>query len=294
MAAERTSSSVTDLAPPTLDSFVARWRPVVERALDGAIGHGEPLVLYEAMRYAALGPGKRIRPMLVLASCYAVGGDPKGALAGAVAVEMIHAFSLVHDDLPCMDDDDFRRGRATCHKVFGKANALLAGDALLAAGLGHLACQSGPWVRNAVAELALAVADGMIPGQVLDMLAEGANGDVDLETLHGLKTGRLIAAACSIGALAAGASEQMCNRLIEYGRRIGLAFQIADDVLDAAPGSGGDVDRHKATYPERFGLAEARRMAEAEVQVAIGCLSEFGVAAEPLRAIARFTVERDS
>jgi len=240
---------LTQIAPLPLGDYAATWRPRVDDLLGEAIGSGEPAVLYEAMRYAALGPGKRLRPLLVLAACEACGADPAGALPAAAAIEMVHAFSLVHDDLPCMDDDDFRRGRPTCHKAYGEAVALLAGDGLLARALGYLAEQPVTWAAEAVAELAEAVSAGMIRGQVLD-IAPGPGTDVEL--LHHLKTGRLFVSACALGAIAAGASAEQAADVAGYGMYLGLAFQIADDIKDA-----GEVGRE--TYVTRFGVAGARQ-----------------------------------
>ncbi|MBM3269543.1 MAG: polyprenyl synthetase family protein [Candidatus Sericytochromatia bacterium] len=240
---------MTQIAPLPLGDYAATWRPRVDDLLGEAIGSGEPAVLYEAMRYAALGPGKRLRPLLVLAACEACGADPAGALPAAAAIEMVHAFSLVHDDLPCMDDDDFRRGRPTCHKAYGEAVALLAGDGLLARALGYLAEQPVTWAAEAVAELAEAVSAGMIRGQVLD-IAPGPGTDVEL--LHHLKTGRLFVSACALGAIAAGASAEQAADVAGYGMYLGLAFQIADDIKDA-----GEVGRE--TYVTRFGVAGARQ-----------------------------------
>ncbi len=235
-------------APVPLGEYAARWRPIVDDALREAIGEGEPAQLYEAMRYAALGPGKRLRPLLVLAACEAAGGDPREAVPAAAAIELVHAFSLVHDDLPCMDDDDYRRGRPTCHKVFGDAVALLAGDALLARALGYMAEQNVTWAADGVAELAEAVSAGMIRGQVLDM-APPAGGDLELAS-H-LKTGRLFVSACTLGAIVAGAGSGPMADLAGFGMYLGLAFQIADDIADA--GEAG-----KDTFVSRYGLAGAR------------------------------------
>ncbi len=244
------------------------------------------------MRYAALGPGKRVRPLVLLAACEAAGGVPEQALPVAAAIEMIHAFSLVHDDLPCMDDDDFRRGRPTCHKAFGEAVGLLAGDALSARALGYLAEQDRPWAPKAVAELADATC-GMIAGQVLDMAAEGPEAAiVDIERLHALKTGRLFVAACRLGGIVAGAPDEVMAQLSTFGAQIGLAFQIADDILDAGDGEA-DAARGKATYPGRYGLEHARAMGREAVERALEAAKPLGPAAEPLRAIARFVIERD-
>jgi geranylgeranyl diphosphate synthase type II len=282
---------MTDLAAAKILDYTARWRNAVEAEISRAIGVGEPAVLYEAMRYSALGPGKRLRPLVVLAACEACGAAPEAALPAAAAIELVHAFSLVHDDLPCMDDDDYRRGRPTCHKVYGEAIALLAGDALVARGVGYLAEIPDTWAKAAAGVLAGAVAGGMVPGQVLDMLAE-AGEEVDVVQLHRQKTGTLFVAAARMGAHAAGADIDTVMTLSRFGGHLGLAFQIADDVLDAGEGSG-DQAKGKATYPARFGLESARQMARVEAERALGALSGFGPAADTLRAVARFAVERD-
>ena len=191
-----------------------------------------PPALKEACAHGLLGPGKRIRPIMALASCAAVGGDPEAALPVAAAVEAVHAFSLIHDDLPCMDDDDVRRGRPTVHVVHGEATALLAGDALLALAIGHLAASGQPWAARGAALLAEATWAGLVAGQVLDMAAQQGDRSVDLPEVHALKTGRLIRVSCQLGGLVAGADPDGMDMLGRYGEAVGLAFQIADDLLD--------------------------------------------------------------
>ncbi len=281
--------------------FAASWLPEIDRTLAEAIGKGEPTELYDAMHYAALGPGKRMRPLLAIASCQAAGGPPEAALPMAAALEMVHAFSLVHDDLPCMDDDDMRRGRPTVHKAFGEAVALLAGDGLMAQACAYLARFDQPWAAPAVAELAGSVADGMIPGQVLDMIWEGHPDEADLDRLHALKTGRLIVAACRLGGLAAGAPRPVLEALAHYGAHVGLAFQIADDILDALEPGGSDEIKNKATYPGRFGMDGARDLAAKQIQLATAALSRIpaplketdGGTLDVLEAIARYAIDRD-
>ncbi|MBU6427722.1 MAG: polyprenyl synthetase family protein [Cyanobacteria bacterium REEB65] len=282
----------------SIAAFSAQWVPQIDRTLGEAIGQGQPLELFEAMRYAALGPGKRLRPLLVVAACEAAGGRGEDSLELAAAVEMAHAFSLVHDDLPCMDDDDLRRGRPTVHKVYGEAIALLAGDALMARACGYLGGLARPWAAAAVAELADAISGGMIPGQVLDMQWEGKPDEADLDRLHDLKTGRLIVAACRMGALGAAAPPAVATALGEYGAHVGLAFQIADDILDAADPAGSDILKHKATYPGRYGLERTRELATSQVAKAVAALERLGgrgsaASCEVLAAIARYAVERD-
>lgn len=279
--------------------FSERWIAAIDRTIRDAIGDGTPPELFEAMRYSALGPGKRMRPLLAIASCQVAGGKGEAALPMAAALEMVHAFSLVHDDLPCMDDDDMRRGRPTVHRAFSEPVALLAGDALMARSCGYLAASGEPWAASAVAELAASVSDGMVPGQVLDMLWEGKPDQADLDLLHTLKTGRLIVAACKMGGLAARAPEPVLEALGDYGAHVGLAFQIADDILDAVEPSGSDAIKNKATYPGRFGLERARQQADREIDQALAALERIGSsgasteAVSVMKAIARYAVERD-
>lgn len=229
------------------------------------------------MRYAVLAPGKRVRPLLVLAACEALGRPWRRALPAAAAIELVHAFSLVHDDLPALDDDDFRRGRPTTHRRFGEALALLAGDALLALAFETLAALGRSGVaaaRVAEAQRLLARASGsreLVGGQVLDLEAEGRRVRArDVRAIHVRKTGALAGAALALGALAAGASRPRVRRMERLGRRIGLAFQIQDDVLNATGSlrqlgkrGGTDAARGKATYPAALGLERSRRAARA-------------------------------
>jgi geranylgeranyl diphosphate synthase type II len=230
-----------------------------------------PKKLHEAMRYTALSPGKRVRPLLVLTTCEAVGGRWQAALPAAAAIECVHAFSLVHDDLPAMDDDDYRRGRLTTHKKFGEAFGILAGDALLALAfeeLAKLAARGVPPGRVVEAHRVLARAAGsreLVGGQVLDLAAEGtrANGD-SVRDIHLRKTGALIGAALVMGGLAGGAPPPRLKRLERMGRDLGLAFQIHDDLMNRASSlerlgkrAGTDEARGKATYPTAVGAERA-------------------------------------
>ncbi len=230
-----------------------------------------PPKLRQAMRYAALGPGKRVRPLLVLLSCEAVGGDWFRALPAAVAVECVHAFSLVHDDLPAMDDDDYRRGRLTTHRKYGEALGLLAGDALLAFGFEELTMLEGagvpaPRVLEAVRRLAHASgSDDLVGGQTLDMAAEGRRlGAVGVEAIHTRKTGALMGACLALGGIAGGADPRTVTVLDDAGRLMGFVFQIHDDLLNAGSSlrklgkrTGTDAARGKATYHRAVGLAAA-------------------------------------
>ncbi|MGH7730736.1 MAG: polyprenyl synthetase family protein [Candidatus Eiseniibacteriota bacterium] len=257
----------------------------------------EPRRLYAAMRYAALSPGKRLRPMLVLTACEAAGGPWRSAFPAALAVELVHAFSLVHDDLPCMDDDDYRRGRLTTHKKFGEAIGVLAGDALLAeafAALGGLADRGVPPARTVRAMATLAIASGhryLIGGQVLDLEAEGRPATRDaVQEIHGRKTGALIGAALELGAIVAGAPPEDEQALGLAGQHLGSAFQIRDDLLDLrstmrvlGKRTGSDARRGKATYPRAVGVAAAERAATTAIRLALEGVDRFGPRARNLR-----------
>lgn len=254
------------------------------------------------MRYAVLSPGKRVRPALAMASAQAVGADPMKALDAGCAIELVHCFSLIHDDLPAIDDDDLRRGRPTCHKQFGEAMAILAGDALFALAFECLAHGMPPSTSaEALRELAKASGPrGLVGGEVADVLAEGVQvtGE-EVRRIHERKTGALIEAACVIGALAAQATPEQVETLRAFGRRAGLAFQISDDLLNElstagtlGKSAGSDRERRKATYPSAFGIEASRQIAHREADAAIAALEPLGSAAEDLRVFARFVVER--
>ena len=292
-----------------LEAYLAERHAAVEAALGRALApdDGTPPRLLEAMRYAVFSGGKRVRPILALAACEAVPADPARALPFACAVELVHAYSLVHDDLPAMDDDELRRGRPTVHVVYGEALAILTGDALLteafrvaSAGAREVGIDAAQ-ALELVARLARAAgAGGMVGGQVADLAAEHAVADRTLvESIHRRKTGALIAAAVEAGAVAGGATGARRAALADYGATLGLAFQVADDILDAtAPTAvtgkktGGDAEHGKATYPAVLGLDGARDVARDLLARCLGALGGLGPAAEPLRAIARFVVER--
>ena len=273
----------------------------IERALERALPRASapPARLHAAMRYAALAPGKRVRPLLVLASCEALGGDWRRALAAAAALELVHAFSLVHDDLPALDDDDFRRGRPTTHRRFGEAVALLAGDALLALAfetLADLARQRVSAARVAEAQRLLARASGsreLVGGQVLDLQAEGRRTrQAQVRDIHLRKTGALIGASLALGALVAGASRTRVRSMERLGRRLGLAFQIQDDLLNRSASlrqlgkrSGTDAALGKATYPAAFGEARSRRAAAAAFRSARAAIARLGANAQAARRV---------
>ncbi len=292
-----------------LDHYLKERVQLVERALARILPEpaGADAKLFEAMRYSLLGGGKRLRPVLVLASCEAVGGNPEAAMGLACALEMIHTYSLIHDDLPCMDNDDLRHGRATNHRVFGDAFATLAGDALLTDAFKVLA-RSGtetipPHVLlETVAELAQAAGSGgMVAGQVIDILGEGKSKTLEeLEELHSKKTGALFLASIKGGARLGGADASQLEMLDSYGRALGLAFQVVDDLLDVVSTTAQmgkrtqkDSAQGKATYPAILGIERSRDMADELKNRAHRAIAPLGSAAEPLRHIATFVVERN-
>jgi geranylgeranyl diphosphate synthase type II len=256
------------------------------------------------VRYSLLGGGKRLRPLLVLMAAEACGCDVERALPAACAVEMIHTYSLIHDDLPAMDDDDLRRGRPTCHKVYGEALAILAGDALLTLAFEVIAKHIRPLETAARCCAALAEAagvSGMVGGQADDLAAEHTGGDLDtLESIHARKTGALLRVSLRLGALCAGADETQMRALQEYGRRLGLAFQITDDLLDVSGDEASlgkrvqkDSGRRKLTFPALLGVEESRRRAETLVDEACAALSPLEGRAQHLEALARYVVQRN-
>ncbi|MFO7764907.1 MAG: polyprenyl synthetase family protein [Pelovirga sp.] len=292
-----------------LQPYLDRQVTVIEDALDRYLPGSatRPVRLHEAMRYSVLGGGKRLRPILLLAACEAVGGDREVAIPAACAIEMVHAYSLIHDDLPAMDNDDMRRGRPTNHKVFGEATAILAGDGLLTEAFILLSRSDVMADVPTAARLEVlgilathAGTRGMVGGQTIDMDVEGTSVDLPtLEYIHTHKTGALIKAAVAMGAIIGGATPSQRDLLQRYATAAGLAFQIADDILDivAVPSElgkriGSDQQRGKATYPALLGMSEARKRAAELNTIAIGALDDFGRQAQPLRAIARYIVER--
>lgn len=261
----------------------------------------------EAMRYAVLGGGKRLRPFLLMEVAGLFNVTPAGALRAGAALEMVHCYSLIHDDLPCMDNDDMRRGKPSCHIAFGETTALLAGDALLTRAFDVLADEkthSDPVVRcQLVTELARAAGfNGMIGGQQLDMMAADVDMDlVEITRLQQMKTGRLISYACEAGAIMGKAPYNERQILLAYAKDIGLAFQIADDILDVESSAEimgknvrKDVDASKATFVSFLGLDEAKKQARTLVEQAVSYLDIFDARADMLRDLARFVVERKS
>ncbi|CAN6342536.1 unnamed protein product [Urochloa humidicola] len=315
-----TSSSVLQAGEDVLagfdfdfEQYMASKAAAVNEALDRALPLRHPERLNESMRYSLLASGKRVRPVLALAACELVGGDAAAAapLAVACAVEMVHAMSLVHDDLPCMDDDALRRGRPANHVAFGVPTALLAGDALLALAFEHLArgCGGGGVTAEralrAVAELGSAVGtEGLAAGQAADLAAEGgaAVGLADLEYIHVHKTARLLEAAAVCGAVVGGGAEEEVESIRRYARCVGLLFQVVDDVLDVTRTSeqlgktaGKDLAAGKATYPKLMGVDGARAYAAELVASAEAELDRFDAGrAAPLRHLARFVAYRQN
>ncbi len=261
---------------------------------------GVPPSLLEAVRYSLFAGGKRLRPALALGAAEVVSGDDTVALPVACALEMIHTYSLIHDDLPAMDDDDLRRGKPTCHKVYGEATAILAGDALLTMAFDAAAETGSTEIIQAIARAA--GAGGMVGGQQMDLEGEGKQLDLAaLQSIHRAKTGALIQVSLRCGAMAADATLAQVDALADYGRHLGLAFQITDDILDVVGAEavigkpvGSDESRDKSTYPALLGLDESRRLAGEAVVSALAALAVFGGEAENLRNLARFVADRES
>lgn len=244
-------------------------------------------ILLEAMRYSLLAGGKRLRPVLCLSFCEAVGGDPVRALPGACAIEMVHTYSLIHDDLPCMDDDDFRRGRPTCHKVYGEDIATLAGDALLTAAFSTLSdMEVAPKTAiDCIRVLSQAAGeDGMVAGQVLDLLGEKTTlNEAQLRQVHVHKTGDLIRASCQMGVLLGGGTLDQFAAAGDFALHLGMAFQIRDDMLDEIGSQeelgkpiGSDADNHKSTFVSLLGLEKCQELVEGETKAALDALREGG------------------
>jgi len=292
-----------------IKTYLSRKRESVDEALERYFPKSmeSQSTLHKAIRYSLFAGGKRIRPILSIAAFEAVGAKGEGILPFACGLEMIHTYSLIHDDLPAIDNDDYRRGRPTCHKVFGEAIAVLAGDGLLTEAfqlMTHPTSLSGldGLILELVNEVARAAGlAGMVIGQVVDIESEGKEIDLPtLEYLHTHKTGKMILAAIRVGAKLGGAKGDTLQALTAYGERIGLAFQIADDILNVegnpdvlGKNTGTDATRRKATYPGVLGLQESKCRGAELVEGAVEALSRFGPEADPLREIARFIVARE-
>uniref|UniRef100_A0A7N0T916 Geranylgeranyl diphosphate synthase n=1 Tax=Kalanchoe fedtschenkoi TaxID=63787 RepID=A0A7N0T916_KALFE len=281
----------------------------VNQALDDAVALREPLRIHEAMRYSLLAGGKRVRPVLCLAACELVGGEEAAAMPCACAVEMIHTMSLIHDDLPCMDNDDLRRGKPTNHKVFGEDVAVLAGDALLSFAFEHIAVStagvSKGRILRAVGELAKAIgSEGLVAGQVVDICSEGLTdvGLEQLEYIHVHKTAALLEASVVLGAIVGGGTDEEVEKLRKFARYIGLLFQVVDDILDVTKSSqelgktaGKDLVADKTTYPKLLGIEKSREFAaklnaDAQAQL-VGFDQE---KAAPLYALANYIAHREN
>ncbi len=292
-----------------LEEYIARQQKRAEDALERWVPKEsqDPSIIHRAMRYSLFAGGKRIRPLLAMAGAEAVSDAPAGIESAACALELIHTYSLIHDDLPALDNDDLRRGRPTCHKVFGDAMAILAGDALLTLAFEVLSKLDGVDAATRVrlvGELATAsgTVGGMIGGQVNDLEGEGKFPTARLlESIHRAKTGALLRASVRMGAIYAGASEEQLAALTSYGEHVGLAFQIVDDVLDVEQPSealgktaGKDAQQHKITFPAVYGLERSREMAEGERRSAHVALAGFDERAERLKQLADLVVRRNT
>ena len=286
-----------------------QWSRRVDEGLAGYLPRVQPeaRVLREAMEYSVIGAGKRLRAALVIESAYVCGADRERAMPVACAIEMIHAYSLIHDDLPCMDDDDYRRGKLANHKVFGEGIAVLAGDALLTQAFWLLSTlpvvASVSWDNTVriIQEVAQAAgAEGMVGGQVADLDAEARPPDARLlEYIHTHKTGALFRASTRAGALLAGADGETLERLTEFAGHFGVAFQIVDDLLDVegdpeklGKKTGSDARQGKLTYPRLYGIERSRSMAEKHIASAQSALAPFGERARILRELAQFVAVR--
>ncbi|MGD9141004.1 MAG: polyprenyl synthetase family protein [bacterium] len=293
-----------------LKTYLDARRERVDAALDRYLPpeDSRPETLHRAMRYSVFSGGKRIRPVFCMAAYEACGGAGDAVLPVACSLELIHTYSLIHDDLPCMDDDDMRRGKPTSHKVFGEATAVLAGDALLTFAM-ELVVEAGGRLMDPLTALRIAAeitkaagSDGMVAGQVLDMECENRQVDESLmEYIHSRKTGKLITASVRCGAIAAGADDVLLEKLSAYGSRLGLAFQIIDDILDEEgsfgelkSGKGLDGERGKATYPKVFGLERSKAAAAGLVADAARAVDGLGEGFAPLAALAEFVASRSS
>ncbi|KAL6521965.1 Geranylgeranyl pyrophosphate synthase [Orobanche minor] len=308
------SATTAAAAAGTFDfnAYVAGKAKCVNEALDDAVSMGNPPKIHEAMRYSLLAGGKRVRPMLCIAACEVVGGHLSDSLPAACAVEMIHTMSLIHDDLPCMDNDDLRRGKPTNHKVFGEDVAVLAGDSLLAFAFEFIATATATngvapdRILAAVGELAKAIGtEGLVAGQVVDLNHTGNNTNVGLDTLefiHVHKTAALLEASVVLGAILGGGGSGQVEKLRIFARKIGLLFQVVDDILDVTKSSdelgktaGKDVAVDKTTYPKLLGLDKAKEFAGKLKEEAKEQLADFDLEkAAPLVALAEYIAYREN
>jgi len=293
-----------------LKSYMEEKRLLTEAALDASLAPTcqENELIVESMKYSLMAGGKRVRPMLCFAATEMFGGTIEAACPTAVALEMIHTMSLIHDDLPAMDNDDFRRGKPTNHKLYGDDVAILAGDALLSEAFHHVASETAGVPAERVVKVLAALgqsvgAVGLAGGQVLDLKSEGKS-DVGMDTLtwiHTHKTAALLKAAVSCGAILAGANDEQVKQCEIYALKIGLAFQVADDILDVTASTeelgktaGKDLDADKTTYPKLLGLDRSKKVAQELVDEAKQALEEFGPAAAPLNGLADYIIARSN
>jgi len=294
-----------------LKKYLTQKQAIIDKMLDEIINQNAPGLssrIVSAMNHSIMAGGKRLRPILCISACEAVGGSEEKCLKPACAIEMIHTYSLIHDDLPAMDNDDLRRGKPTCHIAFDEATAILSGDALLTLGFQVLSQKSNDLQEedgfkrlDIIHQIAVAAGyKGMIAGQMLDILSEGKKLDLEeLKQLHLAKTGALIEASIYSGGVLGGGTELQIAKLLEYGNNIGLAFQVTDDILNIEGDSdimgksvGTDHNRDKSTYPALIGLSASKQFAATLIERAVKALEVFDIEAEPLRAIARYVIER--
>jgi len=292
--------------------YLQEKKEIVDAALERYLPKKEEFTsnLHKAIQHSLFAGGKRIRPILSIASFEAVGGKGERILPFACALEMIHTYSLIHDDLPALDNDDYRRGKPTCHKVFGEAIAILAGDGLLTEAFrlmttqppGDFRSSDGGVFLDLVNEVAQAAGVlGMVGGQVVDVESEGKGVDLPtVQYIHAHKTGAMILASVRVGAKLGGAKGETLNALTRYGESVGLAFQVVDDILNVegkaalmGKKTGSDLSRGKATYPSVLGLEESKKKGRELVKMAVDALKPFGPEADPLREIARFVAARE-
>jgi len=294
-----------------IEKYLLEKKEIVDSALERYLPKEVdfPASLHKAIRHSLFAGGKRIRPILSIAAFEAVGGKGNGVLPFACALEMIHTYSLIHDDLPAIDNDDYRRGKPTCHKVFGEAIAILAGDALLTEAFKLMTTrfpQNDSIDKGLILDVVNEVAQasgilGMVGGQAVDIESEGKEVDLPIiQYIHTHKTGALILVSVRVGAKLGRATEEVLKTITHYGERVGLAFQIEDDILNIegktallGKKTGGDLSKGKATYPSLFGLEESKRRAKELIDLAINALISFGPEANPLREIARFIISRE-
>jgi geranylgeranyl diphosphate synthase type II len=295
-----------------IDRYLQEKKERVDSALERYLPKKEELTsnLHKAMQHSLFAGGKRIRPILSIASFEAAGGKGERILPFACALEMIHTYSLIHDDLPAIDDDDYRRGKPTCHKVFGEAIAILAGDGLLTEAFRLMTIRPGKdnsssddaVVLDLINEVAQAAGVfGMVGGQVVDIESEGKAVDLPtVQYIHTHKTGAMILASVRVGAKLGGAKEPLLKALTRYGESLGLAFQVADDILNVegkaalmGKKTGSDLCKGKATYPSVLGVEESKTRSKELVKMALDALTLLGPEADPLREIARFVIARE-